>query len=416
MNSLITVFRLSIYICIIVLPVSAFAQYIGTASVTQGKATTTVNNLYTCTGGRVAGIGTITATDKTVWTVPAVVNFTNNSFPFASDLNNPCNGANYPTAAAALAKLNGSDIVTVDADGELITAFVFADNYFEMYINGIPVGKDNVPYTQFNSNIVRFTVKRPFTIVMKLVDWEENLGLGSEANGGSQYHNGDGGMVAVFYDSNNTIIAATGKEWKAQTFYTAPITDLSCPTEKGALRLSDKCSTKDSPDGSMYYALHWAVPLGWMNADFDDSQWAAASTYTNATVGVDNKPAYTNFTSIFNDPTNDAQFIWSTNLILDNEVIVRHTVTASSSVEEEASLNDDVYLYPNPATKQNHVRIIGKHSVDIQTITVINVYGQTVYSSNEATDRVDVEGLPVGIYGVQIQYPAFMVTKKLIIQ
>ena len=187
----------SIYLFLFCFPFFANAQYTGTASVTQGLATTTSANLYTCTNGRITDIGSITATDATVWTVPAVVNFTTTTFPFASDLYNPCTGVLFANDAAALAALNGSDIINVDASGELITAFIFADNYFEMYINGIAVGKDNVPYTQFNSNIVRFRVNRPFTIAMLLVDWEEHLGVGCENNNGFLYHMGDGGMVAV---------------------------------------------------------------------------------------------------------------------------------------------------------------------------------------------------------------------------
>ena len=66
----------------------SFAQYLGTAYVTQGLATTTTTNLYTCTGGRIAAVGTITASDSSVWTVPAVTNYTNTLFPFASNLYN----------------------------------------------------------------------------------------------------------------------------------------------------------------------------------------------------------------------------------------------------------------------------------------------------------------------------------------
>ena len=214
----------------------------------------------------------------------------------------------------------------MDADGEVFTAYIFGDNYFEMYINGIPVGKDNVPFTQFNSNIVRFKVNKPFTIAMKLVDWEENSGLGSESNRGKAFHPGDGGMVAVFKDAKNEIIATTNSNWKAQTFYTAPIKDLSCVSENGTLRLSDKCDTEDSDDGTSYYALHWKIPSDWFAENFDDSKWPDATIYTNSVIGVDNKPSYTNFTDVFDNNANDAEFIWSTNVILDNEVIVRHTV------------------------------------------------------------------------------------------
>lgn len=307
-------------------PVKNTKTYTGTASVSQGPATVLIQNIYECERGREAPIGTSTATDGSKWTVPAEVNFTDDSFPFASDLFNPCTKAEYKTADEALAALDGTDIVEVDADGEIVTAYVFADNYFEMYINGVPVGKDNVPFTQFNSNIVRFKVKEPFTIAMKLVDWEENSGLGSEANRGQAFHPGDGGLVAVFKDASGAIIATTDANWKAQTFYTAPIKDLSCTQEEGTLRLSKTCSTADSNDGTLYYALHWETPLNWQSVDFDDNEWPNATVYSNSTIGVDNKPAYTNFIDVFDDDEVDALFIWSSNVILDNEVIVRYTV------------------------------------------------------------------------------------------
>ncbi|EAY25434.1 hypothetical protein M23134_06693 [Microscilla marina ATCC 23134] len=35
---------------------------------------------------------------------------------------------------------------------------------------------------------------------------------------------------------------------------------------------------------------------------------------------------YTNFSDVFDNATQNAQFIWSTNIVLDNVVIVRKTV------------------------------------------------------------------------------------------
>lgn len=303
---------------------SVDATYTGTASVTRGAATTTVNNLFP-KGIRVTGLGEIRATDGTDWTVPAPVAFTDAAFPFASDLHNAY-GASYTSAAEAVAALDGSDIVEVDVDGEVITGYLFADNYFELYVNGVAVGKDPVPFTEFNSSIVRFRVTRPFTLAVKLVDWEENQGLGSESNRGFAYHPGDGGMVAVFKDASDAVVATTGNDWKAQTFYTSPIRDLSCPTETGTTRSTNNCSTADSNDGETYYGLHWLLDAGWEGENFDDSDWPDAKTYTNAQIGVDNKPSYTNFTDIFDDPAHDAAFIWSTNVILDNLVIARYRV------------------------------------------------------------------------------------------
>jgi hypothetical protein len=392
----------------------SFAQYLGTASVTQGLATTTTTNLYTCTGGRIAALGTITASDNSVWTVPAVTNYSNTSFPFASNLYNECSGNLYANSTAALAALNGSDIVTVDANGDVITAYIFADNYFEMYINGVPVGKDNVPFTQFNSNIVRFKVNRPFTISMLLVDWEERLGVGGETNGGFTYHCGDGGMVAVFKDASNTIIAKTGSDWKAQTFYTAPIMNLLCPTESGTSRLSANCSTSDSNAGTAYFGLHWTRPTNWTLATFDDTSWPSATTYNNATIGVDNKPAYTNFTNIFDDVSNDAQFIWSKNVILDNEVIVRKTV-ASLSVNETEVLNPKISIYPNPAKNQLNLDFDSSH-IDINKIQIFNTLGEKVFETKTISKNITFVTIPSGMYFVKIISDTFEVTKKLIVE
>lgn len=299
-------------------------DYLGTASVSQGFGTTTTSNIYAA-GQRISALGTITTSDDLIWTVPADVNFTNNSFPFAPDLYNP-DGTQYPTAYAALAAYDNNDIIEIDSNGEVITGYIFADNYFELYVNGVPVGKDAIPFTQFNSHIVKFKVAPPYTIAMLLVDWEENLGLGSETNGGSNFHAGDGGLVAVFKDESENTVAITGSDWKAQTFYTAPIKDLSCPTENGTIRSTANCDTDAVTDGSNFYGLHWAIPDNWMNESFDDSDWPSATTYTNETIGVDNKASYTNFRDIFDNASNDAEFIWSTNVILDNEVIVRYTI------------------------------------------------------------------------------------------
>lgn len=318
--------------------------YTGSGSLTQGVAQTSVTNLF-AQGSRVAAVGSISDDSNTSWTVPAENSYQDSTMPFASDLyNSYVSGHNYSTSATALAALDGSDIVEVDASGEVITAYIFGDNYFEMYVNGTPVGKDAVPYTEFNSSIVRFRVTQPFDVAMLLVDWEENLGTGTENNNGNAYHPGDGGMVAVFKDANGNIVGVTDSSWKAQTYYTAPVTDLTCLSESGTSRLSTSCSTSAPSDIATAYAVHWQRPANWTSASYDDSGWPAASTYSNATVGVDNKPAYTNFTDLFDDSTSDAQFIWSSNLVLDNEVLVRGTVGGDSFALSSDALKADMIL------------------------------------------------------------------------
>lgn len=298
--------------------------YTGTGSVTQGAGTTTTGNLFPA-GVRVAALGTITSTDNKIWALPADVNFTNTIFPFASDLyNSYVSGHSYGSSAAATAALSSSSIVTVDADGEVFTAYIFGDNYFEMYVNGVPVGKDPVPYTDFNSCIVRFKAKKPFTVAVKCVDWEENLGLGTEEQGSQSNHIGDGGFVTLIKDASGSVVGMTDNSWKAQTYYISPISDLACLTEVGSARLSASCNS--SVGASNSYGIHWPVPDNWFNTSFDDSTWPTATTFSNGTVGVDNKSSYTNFTDVFDNPSKDAIFIWSSNLKLDNLVLLRKKI------------------------------------------------------------------------------------------
>jgi hypothetical protein len=303
--------------------IGSIDDYTGTGAVTQGAATTVTSNLLSCGNGRVSGVGTISSADGTVWTVPADNVYTTGTF--APDLHNECTGVQYANTAAI--DFNNVPVVEVDANGtEIITAYLFGDNYFELYINGTLIGIDPVPFTPFNSNVVRFQVNKPYTIALKLVDWEENLGLGTEDNQGSAYHPGDGGFVGIFKDANNAVVAKTGSDWKAQTYYTAPVYDLTCLTESGTTRSSSSCTTSGTDDGSQAFGVHWAVPSDWKMASFDDTVWPNATTYTNTEIGVDNKSAYTNFVDIFDDSSNDAQFIWSTNVVLDNLVLARYTV------------------------------------------------------------------------------------------
>ncbi len=393
-------------------PYGILAQYLGTGSVTKGKAKTVLTNLYSCAGGRISGIGEITSSDSLKWVVPAEVNFNNSSFPFSSDLNNSCNGSNYTTTQTALSKLNGSDIVLIDSFGEVFTAFIFADNYFEMYVNGVPVGKDKVPFTQFNSSIVRFKVKKPFTIAMMLVDWEENLGLGSELNGGFAYHPGDGGVVATIIDNQNKIVATTNADWRVQTYYTAPIKDLTCLSEVGKYRYSSNCNHSDVNDGSQFFGIHWKLPNNWYQKDFIDTFWPFATTYLNSEIGVDNKPAYTNFKDIFDQTGFDAQFIWTSNVILDNLILARYKVGESnqSSVISNEKTNWNI---PNPVADLIQLPFELKKTGQIY---LMNTTGKMVILHSNNQGIIDVSNLSDGVYFMNFIINDRLHSQKLVIQ
>lgn len=296
---------------------STASDYNGTASLTQGRAKTVVSNLFECENGRsrVAGIGEITDSDGKVWIVPAENHFT--TAEKAVDLYEEC--ANITPKGIAEVDEAAVPVAVIDSDGEEVTGYIFADNYFDLYINGQLVAVDTVPFTPFNSSIVKFKVNKPYTIAVKVIDWEENLGLGTEDNRGKAFHPGDGGFIASFSDGT-----VTNSDWQAQTFYTSPIYDLTCLSEVGGKRLSETCTTEGTDNGENAYAAHWATPDNWMNRAFDSSLWPQATQYSEDEIGVNNKKSYMNFIEKFSGA--GASFIWSTNVVLDNEVLLRYEV------------------------------------------------------------------------------------------
>jgi hypothetical protein len=289
-----------------------------TRSVTQGRAKTIVANMFECPGGslvRPAGFGTIVASDGTTWTMPSATEF--QSGARAADLYNEC--AKVTPASLSEVKVDAVPIVTIDPDGEVITGYLIADNYFELYVNGKLVGVDAIPFTPFNSAIVRFKAKRPITYAVKLVDWEENLGLGTE-RGRSPFHPGDGGFIARFSDGTQT-----DSSWKAQSFYISPLQSPDEVVEKGNVHDTPtlKRTYPEAPDnaacGESCFAVHYPQPKDWNAKNFDDKNWPSAFEFTLGQMGAERLKAYTNVRDAFGD----AKVIWSNNLVFDNVVLVR---------------------------------------------------------------------------------------------
>ena len=381
----------------------ACAQYTGTAHVSRGTAVPVESNIYICDKGRRADVGRATTLEGQEYLVPASTAWFDARMPWASDLHNVCTGKNYTSYHQALAALDGTDIVTVDSDGEVITIYMFVDNYADVYINGVPVGKDRVPFTQFNSSIIRVRVARPFTIAIRAVDWEEQLGIGVELNGGDAFHAGDGGLVAVLTDSTDAVIGATDASWKAQTFYTAPIVDLSCPTEQGSVRSSSSCATSNIGSYPTIYALHWPVPDAWMEESFDDSDWPSATTYTPSDIGVMNKPAYTNFTAVF-ERAPSISFVWSTNLILDNEVLLRKRIDAVTSVDDVQDMGQLVVTYDDV----QECVVLRSQGVDVPQrryrVSVLDSRGSVVLQSEMHAAAVSLSHCSPGLYAIRVEY------------
>jgi len=290
--------------------------------VTQGLAKTVNENLFKCEvplrNYRRSAVGTITSDNGTVLTVPAQTAY--QTGPKLPDLFNECN----KTTPAKLTDINPENvpIVEIDPDGEVITGYIVADNYFELYVNGKLIGVDPVPFTPFNSIIVRFKAKKPYTYALKAVDWEERLGLGMETNRGTDWHAGDGGLIARFSDGT-----VTDSTWKAQSFYIAPLAQPDDVVENGNIRDTSKLG-RVHPIAKMpacrerCFAVHYPVPKDWAAPNFDDSNWPRAYEFTDDDVGVEHIPAYTRYREAFTG----ARWIWSYNLVFDNLVLARKTV------------------------------------------------------------------------------------------
>jgi hypothetical protein len=92
----------------------------------------------------------------------------------------------------------------------------------------------------------------------------------------------------------------------------------------GGGRDSTFCSQAVRPNCAMdpktCSALHFPIPPDWTSSKFDDRRWPLAAEWPAAL--VTDHPSYTGYTGLFED----ARFIWTKNLRLDNVVLARHTV------------------------------------------------------------------------------------------
>ncbi len=308
----------------VVVAVDATAQSPVARSVTQGRAKTVIADLFRCTvkvsNHRVSAVGTITSTDGKVWTVPAETAYQTGTK--GTDLFNECNKV-VPKNVKQVSATN-VPVVEIDRDGEVITGYIVADNYFELYVNGKLIAVDAVPYTPFNSTIVKFKARKPYTYAFKVVDWEEDLGLGTEIGvRDGPFYQGDAGLIARFSDGT-----VTDSSWKVQSFYISPLISPDEVVEKAnnihmTPRIGRVHPNAPKPGcQDRCYAVHYPMPKNWAARGFDDSKWPHAFEYTDEEVGVTTLFAYTNFPELFAG----ARWIWSFNLVFDNVVVARKTV------------------------------------------------------------------------------------------
>lgn len=282
-------------------------------AITDGLGTKTGGGVGSCTPTEDRYIdgdyGQITARDGRVFPVPGPVS----SGATCTDLHNPCNGGQNPDYASQLSTI----VVDSGPNAVEVTGYVYADNYFELWVNGKYVCRDALDFVPFNSHVVRFKATYPMTIAIQAVDWEQSLGVGVELKNGAP-NVGDGGIVARFVDEKGRV-TVTSSDWRCRPYYVAPVDDPACvkPDRDSSACPVASCATTDP---STCHGVHWAIPSDWASTTYDDSAWPKATTYAAAAIGP--KTAYNANVGLFAG----ADFVWSKNLLIDNLVLCRTTL------------------------------------------------------------------------------------------
>lgn len=195
------------------------------------------------------------------------------------------------------------------ASAETFSADVWADNWFEMRIDGEQVALDSVPITterSFNAESFTFEADRPFTIGLFARDFIQN-DTGLEYIGTGRKQMGDGGVILQIRDAADNTVAVSDAGWHCLVIHTAP-RDKAC----------EDVSDPVAGEGACGFEIT-AEPSGWDQAGFDASAWPRASVFPAAVVSP--KGGYDGISW-----SPDAEFIWGPDLEQSNSILCRLTV------------------------------------------------------------------------------------------
>ena len=184
---------------------------------------------------------------------------------------------------------------------DTISASMYADNWFMLYINGELVAVDSIKFIPHNVVSVDILPSYPMTIAVMAKD-------NADPSTGMEYANtniGDAGFVLKFGDGT-----VTNANWKARAFSSGPV-----------LRDTKNPRVENTP-----------IPENWFAVDFDDSNWKTAKVYSEEQ--VDPKLPY------FEHDFQGARFIWTDDIELDNTVIFRHVVPSSPDGKSRPDFSD----------------------------------------------------------------------------
>ncbi|MEP2642030.1 PEBP family protein [Roseobacter sp.] len=189
---------------------------------------------------------------------------------------------------------------------EPFSADVWADNWFEMRIDGTQVAQDSVPITterSFNAESFTFEATRPFVVGLVAKDFKEN-DTGLEYIGSRRQQMGDGGVILQIRDQAGALAAVSNAGWQCLVIHSAPL-DKSCEGSSNPVAGEGACTFEASEE-----------PDGWDQAGFDASDWPQAAVYSERDVGP--KDGYDDITWAHN-----AELIWGPDLEQSNTVLCR---------------------------------------------------------------------------------------------
>ena len=88
-----------------------------------------------------------------------------------------------------------------------------------------------------------------------------------------------------------------------------------------------------------------------------------------------------------------------------------------TSVNEIASADNNVMIYPNPTHESFSLRLSNAvQEKDVQQISIYNLKGELIYQSEHYQQTTAIKNLSQGTYFVKIQFTKNQLTKKLIVQ
>lgn len=208
--------------------------------------------------------------------------------------------------AATLALAVGPAI----AETHTITADIWADNWFEMSVNGRQVAEDGVPITterSFNAETATFEAERPMTVAIRAMDFKED-DSGLEYIGTGRQQMGDGGLIAQFHDvETGEVLAVTDEGMRCLVVHRAPV-DRSCEAEDDPVAGEGACAFELTEE-----------PEDWTAPGFDASDWPPATVHPAR--AVDPKGGYDAV-----EWSDAARLVWGPDLERDNTILCRLTI------------------------------------------------------------------------------------------